>query len=568
MNARRNLVACAVLTLALAAAPDFAHAQSDRADPPPRIRRAVLVENPAGPSPSEKSPKISAEKSGTMPMKEGRTLRLHVELGNVRVFTDEHSQISYRAIVEADSRDPGAQEFLRQFNLTASKTSGGAAIEAKVPWQGLRGRFSAAIEVHIPRSFNLEINSGGGTIEVQDIDGNIALQSEGGNISVGRVGKGGVPDNTGSHAARAKSDSLKPVLLAARIETQGGQISVGDVAGTLRATTAGGHILTGKIDGDAILRTGGGQIFTGRVAGQATLDSGGGNIQLESAGAGVTADAAGGSLVLRQAEAPLHATASSGGLTAWWNAAGAKATPRSGATKSQQPSQLSSTGGNLVLYVPRNLAATIDARIEQSDGYRIFADPSLPVQISAQDSAQSERAIHYAVRLNGGGEILRLKAVSGNIVLRASDPEIRSGAAAQARWTQGGAPASLESVNSGGSEDLTYADGFFDEVRRRILESWWGAIPVEPEEMQRHLERSVAPIYPDVARQAGIEGEVILRVYVTSDGRVSDIKVLDGPPVLARAAVQAVQQWRYQAPRMGGRPANVVTTLVVSFRLH
>jgi TonB family protein len=553
MNARRNFVACAVLTLALAAAPDFAHAQSDRADPPPRIRRVVLVENPAGPSPSEKFPKISAEKSGTMPMKEGRTLRLHVELGNVRVFTDEHSQISYRAIVEADSRDPGAQEFLRQFNLTASKTSGGAAIEAKVPWQGLRGRFSAAIEVHIPRSFNLEINSGGGTIEVQDIDGNIALQSEGGNISVGRVGKGSVPDNAGSYAARAKRDRLKPVLLAARIETQGGQISVGDVAGTLRATTAGGHILTGKIDGDAFLRTGGGQIFTGRVAGQATLDSGGGNIQIESAGAGVTADAAGGSLVLRQAEAPLHATASSGGLTAWLNAAGAKATPRSGAPKSRQPSQLSSTGGNLVLYVPRNLAATIDARIEQSDGYRIFADPSLPVQISAQDSAQNERTIHYAVRLNGGGEILHLKAVSGNIVLRASDPEIRSGAAAQARWTQGGdAPASLESVNSRGSEDLTDADGFFDEMRRRILESWWGATPV----------------YPDVARQAGIEGEVILRVYVSSDGRVSDIKVLDGPPVLARAAVQAVQQWRYQAPRMGGRPANIVTTLVVAFRLH
>jgi TonB family protein len=134
---------------------------------------------------------------------------------------------------------------------------------------------------------------------------------------------------------------------------------------------------------------------------------------------------------------------------------------------------------------------------------------------------------------------------------------------------QGGdSPASLESINSRESEGFTDADGIFDEVRRRILESWWGAIPVEPEEMQKHLERSMAPVYPDVARQAGIEGEVILRVYVGSDGRVNDIKVLDGPPILARAAVQAVQQWQYQAPRMNGRPANVVTTLVVSFRLH
>ena len=84
--------------------------------------------------------------------------------------------------------------------------------------------------------------------------------------------------------------------------------------------------------------------------------------------------------------------------------------------------------------------------------------------------------------------------------------------------------------------------------------------------MQNHLEHSVAPVYPDVARRAGIEGDVALRVYVSSDGRVTDLKVLDGPPILARAAVEAVQQWQYQALKINGRPANVVTTLIVAFR--
>jgi protein TonB len=123
-------------------------------------------------------------------------------------------------------------------------------------------------------------------------------------------------------------------------------------------------------------------------------------------------------------------------------------------------------------------------------------------------------------------------------------------------------------LNSSDGDDFTDADGFFSEMRRRILESWWGGIPVDAEEMQKHLERSVAPVYPEVARQAGIEGDVVLRVYVSSSGRITGLKVLDGPPILARAAVEAVQQWEYQAPRMNGRPANVVTTLVVSFRLH
>jgi protein TonB len=123
-------------------------------------------------------------------------------------------------------------------------------------------------------------------------------------------------------------------------------------------------------------------------------------------------------------------------------------------------------------------------------------------------------------------------------------------------------------LNSGEPDDLTDADGFFAEVRRRILESWWGGIPVDADEMQKHIERSVPPVYPDVARQAGVEGDVVLRVTVSPSGRVSDIKVLDGPPILARAAAEAVQQWQYQSPRMNGRPATVVTTLVVSFRLH
>jgi TonB family protein len=123
-------------------------------------------------------------------------------------------------------------------------------------------------------------------------------------------------------------------------------------------------------------------------------------------------------------------------------------------------------------------------------------------------------------------------------------------------------------LNVSAGDDLVDVDGFFAEVRRRILESWWGAIPVEADEMQKHLERSVAPVYPEVARHAGVEGDVVLRVYVSSTGRVGDVKILDGPPILARAAAEAVQHWQYQTPRMNGNPVNVVTTLVVSFRLH
>ena len=558
----RKLVAGAALTLAVMPSPIFARRHSYLADPEPRDPAAVLIEDPSGSS--DNFPKISAEKSGTIATKDGRSLRVNLELGNVHVFTDESAQISYHAIVEADSRDPGAEEFLRQFNFIAGQTPWGIALDGKMPWQGLHGRFSVTIEIHIPRHYNLEVRTGAGNIEVQDIDGRISLISAGGNISVGRVGGG---DESG----RSKGDRLKPVLLvAARIETQGGHISAGDVAGTLRATTSGGHITAGNIGGDAVLRTGGGQIHAGRIAGTAALDSGGGNIRIESAGSSVTADTAGGGIVLRQVDAPLRVSANSGGITAWLrDTPGPKTTGGTDGQKLRGVSQLSSTNGDIVVYIPRKLAATIDAIVEQGGGHRIAADPSLPVQISYRDSADGVRTIHGAGRLNGGGEIFHLKTVSGNIVLRLGDPDVESSAAFPAGWMQGGlTPAALEPLNSGDGEDFTDVDGFFAEMRRRILESWWGGIPVEAEEMQKHLERSVTPVYPEVARQAGIEGDVVLRVYVSSSGRVTDLKILDGPPILARAAVEAVQQWQYQAPRMNGRPANVVTTLILSFRLH
>ncbi len=575
MTTWQKFAAGSALLLAALPAPLPARPHSYRTDPETRGSAAVLIEDPSGSGLAENFPKLTAEKSGTIPTKDGRTLRVNLELGNVQIFTDATAQISYHAIAVADSRDPGAEQFLQEFQINTRRMPWGVALDGKMPWQGLRGRFSATIEIHIPRHYSLEVSTGGGNIEVQDIDGRIGLTSAGGNVTVGRVGGG--DDSSGKKRDRLMVRSRSPqepaLLVAAHIETQGGHIAVGDVGGTLRATTSGGHITAGNIGGDAVLRTGGGQIYAGRIAGTAALDSGGGNIHIESAGLSVTADTAGGAIVIKQNDAPLRVSANPGSITAWLNDNSSLKTAAAGDAAGHKPrgdSQLSSTDGDIVVYMPRKLAATIEAIVGQSGGgHRIAADPSLPVNMSCQDAADGARELHCTGRLNGGGELFHLKTTSGNIVLRASDPEMESSAASPAGWMQGGlAPTSLERLNSSDGDDFTDADGFFSEMRRRILESWWGGIPVDAEEMQKHLERSVAPVYPEVARQAGIEGDVVLRVYVSSSGRITGLKVLDGPPILARAAVEAVQQWEYQAPRMNGRPANVVTTLVVSFRLH
>jgi len=97
---------------------------------------------------------------------------------------------------------------------------------------------------------------------------------------------------------------------------------------------------------------------------------------------------------------------------------------------------------------------------------------------------------------------------------------------------------------------------------------FWGGIRVDPTEQQKHLVASVPPNYPEVARLAGIEGDVTLRVLIGEDGTVRDLRPVLGPPVLARAAMRAVEQWRYAPALVDGHPVDVVTTVTFAFHLR
>jgi TonB family protein len=82
------------------------------------------------------------------------------------------------------------------------------------------------------------------------------------------------------------------------------------------------------------------------------------------------------------------------------------------------------------------------------------------------------------------------------------------------------------------------------------------------------LIHSVAPEYPPEAKKMHIEGTVHLHAVIGKDGSVKDLSVIDGDPDLARAAMKAVQQWRYEPTLLGGKPVEVNTTIAVTFNLN
>jgi TonB family protein len=81
------------------------------------------------------------------------------------------------------------------------------------------------------------------------------------------------------------------------------------------------------------------------------------------------------------------------------------------------------------------------------------------------------------------------------------------------------------------------------------------------------LVSKVDPIYPPLARQAHIQGTVILKVVISNDGDVKDIQLFSGHPMLAPAAIEAVKQWKYKPYLLNGEPVEVDTQVQVNFTL-
>jgi protein TonB len=81
----------------------------------------------------------------------------------------------------------------------------------------------------------------------------------------------------------------------------------------------------------------------------------------------------------------------------------------------------------------------------------------------------------------------------------------------------------------------------------------------------------VAPVYPERAKQAGIEGRVMLEALVKADGTVSKVQVLEGIaayPEIGASAVTAVGQWKFKPATQDGKAVDVWVKLPVAFRLQ
>ncbi len=92
-------------------------------------------------------------------------------------------------------------------------------------------------------------------------------------------------------------------------------------------------------------------------------------------------------------------------------------------------------------------------------------------------------------------------------------------------------------------------------------------VPVGGKVQEAKIIHKVIPPYPKIAIQTRVSGVVRLSAIIGADGRIRELRVVGGHPLLIQAALDAVRQWRYQPTLLNGEPVEVITTIEVHFNL-
>jgi TonB family protein len=579
-------------------------------------------------------PHAVADHSGEIAAGPVNAFVLAADLGSVQIQTlppDANPVVRYSVHLETDARQPSAQALLDKYSLTVRQTPNGILLSSTLPstrrGPNKNAQFWVQFVVAVPANFSVEVTTGAGDIETADIGGRAVLLTEGGNIRTGKIGfalgqmngamnsgsriepiGGTMREHRGMLSQTYTAGAERPV---ARLETKGGHITLLDISGDVDAYTAGGHVHAGNIAGNASLRTGGGHIRAGQIKGTARLETEGGNITVGEAGSLVSVrtgggqidfgevhgsvraqtggggirvlyvagpmevETSGGSICLTRVVNTVRAATGTGTITAW---IAPDSHDRQQWVKLPGPSQLASSSGDIVVFLPRNLAATIDAMVETGNASSIEADPSLAMSMQAPQLGQ----IHAMGVLNGGGSTLRLHTATGKIRLKYIDEEMSLRQSLLEEQRQRLATKLGEAIELSGATSMDAgmrevqpegtppeAKGdWFDQVRSRLEIAILGGLREDPEEFKKRLINSPPPEYPQIAQRAGLQGVVRLQVRLKTDGTLVVEKVLEGEPALVDGASSAVRQWRANPELYGGKKVDVISVVTFNFQLR
>ena len=287
----------------------------------------------------------------------GGTLTIESDRGAIEVTTGNADRVAVTVTRKIDSsRQRTIDAVLGNLEMSFEQNGADVAIIAKYDQDLLgfsRPNLQLTFRVIVPETYDLDLRTSGGSIQVADLTGDVECR------------------------------------------TAGGAITLQDIDGEVDARTAGGSIRVAGVTGNSLLHTSGGGITVGNAGGTVDTQTSGGSIHIEHAEGTVFARTAGGSIEANEVMGSLDAQTSGGSITAHF---------------SGQPDQncsLITSGGPIHVYLNPDTRLTINAR---TSGGGVSTD--LPLTVTGQLSRNRINAV-----LNGGGPELTVRTSGGGISL-------------------------------------------------------------------------------------------------------------------------------------------------------
>ncbi len=359
------------------------------------------------------------------PMGEGKRLMVRADFGSIAVQPGPAGRMSCQVRLRVYSANENeARRYFRNYDLSLRPLEGGLLLKGSLPSERNHSRsVSAEFEISVPARSNLDLETKGGEIRVGKLQGSLQAVTAGGDIRVADLGGPIRAETAGGSIllgsvsapveARTAGGSIHigDVKGAATLETSGGEIVAGVVTGKLRAETAGGDLVLRGASGTIEAQTAGGQIRIGDTSGPVVAQTAGGSIHLHGARGRVEVKTAGGSLDLLQLRDAVHASTAAGSIVAQIDEK----------LKTFSASELATAGGDIRVYIPAHLPLNIDAAIDMAAGHKILSD--FPLNIQGDEQGFAPTKLRGEGTLNGGGEVLHVRTMAGNIEIRRLDAQ-------------------------------------------------------------------------------------------------------------------------------------------------
>ena len=298
----------------------------------------------------------------TFQVEAGGKLTIESDIGSIKVGSAEGDSVRIEVVREAEtSSDKKAKDIFNDFVVDFEQRGKDVFVKADYRHDGFGGfwdrvfnRLRVEFIVTVPRVYDTDLRTSGGSISVDNVQGET------------------------------------------RSKTSGGSLHFDLIAGNIWGRTSGGSIRIGEVRGEVDVHTSGGGIQIERTKGRILARTSGGSIRIENAGGEVDAHTSGGSITVEEVLGAIKADTSGGSVTA---------------TITQQPQSdcsLTTSGGGITVYLAEEIAADLNAR---SSGGRVTTE--FPVTVQGEIRKNEIQA-----KLNGGGPELYLRTSGGSVHIK------------------------------------------------------------------------------------------------------------------------------------------------------